>query len=124
MSDLAARMHSYFETYNSADAERISAYYAPGVKLFASGGEIDGRVALLGVYREIINGFTDLMTPKRILTDDAVAMVEIEDMLTAKHDVKDFLGKPVKAGETVTLRLAGVYEFEDGLISRITMYAL
>jgi ketosteroid isomerase-like protein len=121
--DRAQRMRDYYKTYNSADPEALKGFYAEDVVLTSANGVIDGREALLATYGGIISILDDKMTPTRVMADGDVAMVEVEDVLTAKVDVPDFLGASLKAGQAMTLKLAGVYEFQGDAIKRITLYA-
>ena len=120
--DRTAFMRRYYDTYNAGDADRLAQFYAEDVVLTSAAGTIEGREALLDVYRGIVAGFDDVMTPRYILADETTAMVEIEDVLTARQDVSDFLGRAVRAGESIRLNLSGVYRFSGSRIDRITLY--
>ena len=71
----------------------------------------------------MIGNFIDRMTPERIAaTADGApdgVLVDINDRLTARADISDFLGRPVRAGETMTLTLTGRYTIQNGRITRI-----
>jgi hypothetical protein len=85
----------------------------------SAAGEQRGREAYLATYRWMIANFIDRMTPERIAPTTDGAMVDIDDRLTARADIADFLGRPVRAGESLALSLTGRYTIQGGRITRI-----
>lgn len=117
--DAEPLMRAYYEAYNSEDETRVAALLAEGVVLVSAAGEQRGRDAYLATYRWMISNFVDRMTPERIAATAEGAVVDINARLTARADIADFLGHPVRAGETIVLALTGRYTVLDGRISRI-----
>jgi len=112
-------MRRYYAAYNSEDETQVAALLADDVVLVSAAGEQRGREAYLATYRWMIGSFIDRMTPERITVTADGAVVDIDDKLTARADVADFLGKPVPAGQAVDLMLTGRYTIQNGRISRI-----
>ena len=117
--DHAALMRSYYAAYNSEDETKLSPLLADDVVLVSAAGEQRGREAYLATYRWMIGSFIDRMTPERIAATADEVVVDIDDRLTARADIADFLGRPVRAGETMTLTLTGRYTIQNGCITRI-----
>jgi len=112
-------MRTYYTAYNGEDESRLAPLLAEDVVLVSAAGEQRGREAYLATYRWMIANFIDRMTPERIAPTTDGAVVDIDDHLTARADIADFLGRPVRAGESLTLSLTGRYTIQDGRITRI-----
>jgi len=115
-------MESYYEAYNSGDTQALGQFYAEDIVLVSAQGEIKGRAALLATYEWITGQMLDRMTPESILIEGRRAAVEINDVFTAKHDVPDFLGRSLRAGESFSIKLCGIYTLGDDGFDRITLY--
>lgn len=120
----AAFMEAYYAAYNSEDAARLRPFYHPEVELHSAQGVMRGPEAILQTYGWLTTNFRDQMTPDRIVTSGATAVVHISDRFTARHDVPDFMGASLRRGEELVLRLRGTYELQDGAFRRITIEAL
>ena len=118
-----AFFEDYYRTYNSENPQALEALYADDVVFTSAQGTSHGRDAILQTYRYLIATFEDRMTPESILIDGNHAAVEITDVFTAREDVPDFMGASLKKGETLTLKLCGVYTVKDGRIIHATIYA-
>lgn len=118
-ADNTTLMRRYYTAYNSEDPAELVPLLAEGVVLISAAGEQRGREAYLGTYRWMISGFIDRMTPVRITPTAEGAVVDIDDHLTARTDIPDFLGRPMKVGESLTLTLTGRYTIQNGQIVRI-----
>jgi uncharacterized protein (TIGR02246 family) len=114
-----ALMRRYYETYNSEDAEALSAFYHPDCTLTSAQGTLQGRKAILDTYRGLVALFEDHMTPTAIRVDGNEAEVDIVDRFTARADVADFMGQSLAAGESFELRLVGHYRAEQGKLREI-----
>lgn len=112
----------YYQTYNSEDPDALRTFYANDVVLLSAQGEQRGVDAIVDTYRYLIANFEDRMTPDSILIDGDRAAIEITDVFTARHDVKDFMGTSLKAGEKLTLKLCGIYQVENQKITHVTIY--
>lgn len=117
-------LERYYSTYNSEDPEKLAAFYHPEVTLSSAEGTMEGVDAILDTYRYLVANFVDQMTPEAIEVSVDSARVRIRDRFTAKQDVADFLGRSLAAGESFELLLEGRYEFEDGLIRRVSIEPL
>jgi ketosteroid isomerase-like protein len=119
--DNAALMRRYYAAYNSEDETQVASLLTDDVVLVSAAGEQHGREAYLATYRWMIASFVDRMTPERIIAGTDGAVVDIDDRLTARAAIADFLGRPVRAGETLQLALTGRYTIQNGCISRIEL---
>lgn len=99
------RMRDYYRTYNKGDLTALADFYADDVAFTAAGVTIVGRDKVLEMVSGVLAGFEDEMTPRLIAISGTSAMVQIDDVLKARFDIPDFLGRSVKAGETVTLSM-------------------
>lgn len=112
-------MRAYYAAYNSEDSARLADLLDEHVVLRSAIGEQQGRDAYIATYRTMIDNFIDQMEPLDIISSDDGATVRIADRLTARHDIADFMGQSLNAGEAMTLDLIGHYRFKDGRIVAI-----
>ncbi|GAB3279594.1 nuclear transport factor 2 family protein [Parahaliea aestuarii] len=119
-----ALMQRYYQTYNSEDAEALSAFYHPEVELHSAEGVMRGREQVLATYRYLVGLFEDRMHPTRVVMEGNTAVVDITDELTARDSIEDFIGASLAAGETLTLLLRGRYRIENGQFRHIMIEAL
>ena len=117
--DHTALMRSYYAAYNSEDESKLSPLLAEDVVLVSAAGEQRGREAYLATYRWMIGNFIDRMTPERVVATPDGAVVDIDDHLTARADIADFLDRPVRAGETMTMTLSGRHTIQNERITRL-----
>lgn len=117
-------IESYYETYNSEDEAALRAFYADDVVLTSAMGEQRGADAMIETYRFLTSCCRDQMTPLSIDIDGNQAIVVIRDVFTAKRDLDDFLGRPLRQGESFEMNLRGTYTLTDGKFSRIVIEAL
>jgi len=116
---LDAAMRGYYDAYNSEDADAVAALLADNVVLSSAAGTQNGKAAYLATYHYMIGLFIDRMAPLNITVQGDVVTVRIQDRLTARADIADFMGHKLDAGQTLVLELIGRYEFVDGKISTI-----
>lgn len=114
-----AFVEAYYSAYNSEDPVALRRFYADDVVLVSAQGELRGADAILETYAFLTGQFTDHMTPTRIDIDGNRAVIEIADVFTAKHDVADFMGVALRAGEKLELLLRGTYTVENDRFVRI-----
>jgi ketosteroid isomerase-like protein len=112
-------MRSYYNAYNSENADAVANLLADDVVLTSMAGTQNGKAAYLATYRYMIGLFIDRMEPLQITVAADVATVHIRDTLTARADIADFMGQKLVAGQTLILELTGRYSFVSGKISRI-----
>lgn len=113
----------YYEAYASEDAASLGQFYADDVTLTSSQGVIKGKQELLGTYHYITSLFHDKMTPDNIIIEGDQAAIEITDRFEAKSDVESFLGRSFAKGESLTMKICGIYRVEDEKIRQVTIYA-
>lgn len=116
-----AFIENYYTAYNSEDPTALRAFYADDVVLVSAQGELRGADAILDTYRFLTGQFYDRMTPTRIDIDGNRAVVDIVDVFTAKRDVADFMGRALRQGEVLELKLRGTYTAENGRFQRIVI---
>lgn len=114
-----AFFRAYYTAYNTGDPAKIGALLHDEVVLVSSEGEMRGKTAYLDMYRMITGLFEDQMTPQAIRISGEEAVIDIDDVLTAKAVVPSFLGRAFAPGEVMALKLTGRYRTKDGLIHRI-----
>lgn len=119
---LAAFMQEYYYAYNSGDPEQLRPFYAHDIVFDAGGFTMNGAGEMIATYTGILTQFRDEMTPDTILVDGNRAAVEITDVFTAKVDVADWMGQSLAAGESLTMRLCGIYTVGGGRIQHAAIY--
>jgi ketosteroid isomerase-like protein len=117
-------IESYYATYNEENPDALRKFYADDVILASAMGELHGPDAILATYTGLTSQCHDKMTPLTIDIDGNRAIVAIRDVFTAKHDLADFMGQPLKKGESFQLNLRGTYTEADGKFTRILIESL
>ena len=112
----------YYRCYNSESPDELRRFYHPDVQLSSPQGTQNGADALIATYTQLIGLFHDQMSAENILIDGNQAAVEILDSFTAKVDIEDFMGQPMKAGDNFILPLCAVYKVENGQILTASIY--
>jgi len=115
---------AYYEAYNSEDPHHLAAVLHEDVVLHSAAGTHHGLSAYLDTYRAMTATFVDRLTPESIEVDGDTAIVTVVNTLTARADVKDFMGMSLEQGQTMTLRLRGRYTVADGRIREIHLELL
>ncbi|MFI8694101.1 MULTISPECIES: nuclear transport factor 2 family protein [Dietzia] len=110
---------AYYEAYNSEDPHHLAAVLHEDVILHSAAGTQHGLSAYLDTYRAMTSTFVDRMTPEEIEVDGDTAIVTVINSLTARADVKDFMGMSLDEGQTITLTLRGRYTVDDDRIREI-----
>lgn len=114
-------LESYFDAYNSEDAERLGGFYTPEVVLCYDNNTHMGKTAVLETYSYIQNLFEDRMILHSVFVQGSSAVVELENRFVAKKDIANFLGRDLKAGESFVMPLVGEYTFSGGKISNVNI---
>ena len=110
---------AYFEAYNSEDGHHLAAVLHEGVELHSAAGTQHGLSAYLDTYHAMTSTFVDRMTQEEIEVDGDTATVSITNTLTARSDVRDFMGMSLDKGQSTTLSLRGRYTVDEGRIRQI-----
>ena len=89
---------AYFDAYNSEDPHHLAAVLDEDVVLHSAAGTQHGLSAYLDTYRAMASTFVDRMTPEEIEVSGDTATVTVVNTLTARADVKNFMGTSLKGG--------------------------
>jgi SnoaL-like domain len=82
----------YYEAYNSGNEELVAKLLDETVTLTSAAGTQKGRDAYLATYRYMASMFVDQMTPRSIRQHRDSYVVDITNVLTARHRIADFVG--------------------------------
>ncbi len=116
------RMHKYYETFNTCDLEALEDFYTEDLTLDYQTITIKGRKAILDYFKDYFNAVKEKITPLQIFIDGDNIAVEISDELTAKVDIPDLMGTPVKANESIVVKFGAFYDARGDKICRIRLY--
>jgi limonene-1,2-epoxide hydrolase len=113
----------YFEVYNTGDYEKtMKKYYTPDAVFESADYKLEGRDKIIQFMTESHKGSTEKMKAKHLLLQDNVAAAEIEAVIEVFEDKPDFHIKPLKKGDSITLRMAAIYEIRDNKICYVRLY--
>jgi ketosteroid isomerase-like protein len=116
------RMEEYYKTFNTGNLEALETFYTDDVVLEYQDLLLKGRDAVLGHFKEYFHTVREQITPLQIFINDTDVAVELNDTLTAKIDLPDLMGKPVKAGESVSVKFGGFYKVRGDRICHVKLY--
>ena len=103
------------DAFRRHDAEALAADHATdGLLQSPAGGTVQGRDAILNVYRAFFQAFPDVTLEDEEPIIDGERVSHLTTM-TGTH-VGDFLGMP-PTGKQFRFRMARFYEFADGAIA-------
>ncbi len=117
------RMEAYYRAFNSGDHKQLKEYYSEDVVFEYRDVKLEGREVVLDYFAGLQQGFTEKIHPLSILVDGNKVAVEVEDTFTAKVDLPDFLGSPLRQGASVTARYGGFYDTRENKICHIRLYS-
>lgn len=114
----------YYDAYNNGDFETVSAYYSDDLTFEYQGKKYEGKKAVFDWFAELGQAFSEKMTPTNILLEEDRMAVEMENIIEAKVDIPNLLGKSItiKAGESVTMRFGAFYDIRDEKFHYIRLY--
>ena len=118
------RMEAYYRAFNSGDHEALTDYYAEDMVFEYRDVTLQGREVVLNHFGELRHVLTERIRPRNILVDGSRVAVEVEDTFTAKVDLPDFLGQPLREGESITVRYGCFYDTRDDGICHVRLYSL
>jgi len=116
-------MIAYYRTFNSGDHTRLADYYSEDVVFEYGDVRLQGRKVVLDYLAGLQQGFEEKIHPLSMVVDGNKIAVEVQDTFTAKVDLPDFLGRPLKQGESVTARYGGFYDTREDKICHIRLYS-
>lgn len=110
-----ADFREYVTRFNEDDFEGFGSYYAEDVEFeLGDRKRIVGREDVLEFYREVASRVEETLTVRDVLVDGDRIAAELETEFHALEDWPDFVGGPMKAGETVEFVSFVHYWIEDG----------
>lgn len=113
----------YFEDYNTGDYEKtMKRYYTSGAVFESADYKLQGRDEIIKFMIESHKGSTETMKAKHVLVDDNVAAVEIEALVQVFEDKPNFHIRPLKNGDSITLKMVAIYEIKDNKIDYVRLY--
>jgi hypothetical protein len=113
----------YFEDYNTGDYEKtMKKYYTSDAVFESADYKLEGRDEIIKFMIESHRGSTETMKAKHVLVDDNVAAVEIEALVQVFEDKPNFHVKPLKKGDSITLKMIAIYEIKDNKIDYVRLY--
>jgi hypothetical protein len=113
----------YFEDYNTGDYEKtMKKYYTSDAVFESADYKLEGRDEIIKFMIESHRGSTETMKAKHVLVDDNVAAVEIEALVQVFEDKPNFHIKPLKKGDSITLKMIAIYEIKDNKIDYVRLY--
>jgi len=118
------RMEAYYRTFNSGNHQALADFYSDDIIFEYRDIRLTGKDTVISHFAELQQGVTEKIHPLSILVDDSKIAVEMEDTFTARVDLPDFLGKPLKQGASLTGRYSGFYDIRDNRICGVRLYRL
>jgi hypothetical protein len=116
-------MLSYFEDYNTGDYEKtMKKYYTPDAVFESADYKLEGRDTIVKFMTESHKGSTEIMKARHLLVERDVAAAEIEAIIQVFEDKPNFHIRPLKKGDSITLRMAAIYDLRDNRISHVRLY--
>jgi hypothetical protein len=116
-------MLKYFEDYNTADYEKtISTYYTGDAVFEAADYKYEGKQNIINFLKESHQGITEKMKPVHLLVERETVAAEIEVLIEVFEDKPEFHIKPLKKGDSLTLRIAAFYDIRDNRICHTRLY--
>ncbi len=117
-------MKQYYEHYNRRDHESLVSFYTDDVMYEFEDINISGKEAIansIGEIQQILS--KDILKSFSMLVDGDKVAVEMENEVETKVDLSNFLGRPMKAGEPFTFRVAVFYDCRGDKICHIRIYS-
>ncbi len=116
-------MLKYFEDYNTADFEKtISTYYTEDAVFEAADYKYMGKQNIISFLIKSHKGMTEKMKPVHILIESDTVAAEIEALIEVFEDRPDFHIKPLKKGDSFTIKMAAFYDIRDNKICHVRLY--
>lgn len=113
----------YFEEYNTGDYEEtIKKYYTPDAVFESPDYKLEGNDKIIQFMTESHKGMTEIMQLKNVLLDGNQAAVEIEAVIRVFEDRPNFHIRPLKKGDSITLRMVAIYGISGDRISSVKLY--
>jgi hypothetical protein len=116
-------MLKYFEDYNTADYEKtVSTYYTQDAIFEAADYKYMGQKNIINFLTNSHKDITEKMNPIHIIIEGNTVAAEIEIVIEVFEDRPDFHIKPLKKGDSITLKMAAFYDIRDNKICHVRLY--
>ena len=113
----------YFEEYNTGDYEEtMKKYYTPDAVFESPDYKLEGHDKIIQFMTESHKGMTEIMQLKNVLLDGNQAAVGIEAVIQVFEDRPNFHIRPLKKGDSITLRMVAIYGISGDRISSVKLY--
>jgi len=124
MMDNRSLIQAYYKDFNASNSGKVlSAYYSDDVVFEFQGAKVSGLAEVIGYLDQAWQAVRETLTPLNIIVDGDHAAVEVDDKMEAKIDLPDFLGRSLKAGESIQAKFSIFYDIRDGKICHIRIYS-
>lgn len=115
-----AAYQAYAAAFSGGDMHRAGRYYSEDCTLtLPSVPPMHGRQAICDFYESMFRTVREHLTIHRLVIDDGAIAVDCTSTFTAQVDAPDFVVKPLRAGESVQVRVIVIYALQDGRICEI-----
>jgi predicted SnoaL-like aldol condensation-catalyzing enzyme len=111
---------AYAAAFSAGDMERAGRFYTEDCTLrLSSMPPMIGKQAICDFYGAMFRSVREHLTVHRLVIDDDGIAVDCTSTFIAQVDAPDFVVAPLRAGESVSVRVFVVYGLRDGQISTI-----
>ena len=117
-------MEAYYQTFNSGNHKALADFYSDDVVFEFRDIRLEGKEAVLNNLAKLQQIVTEKIVLRSLIIDGNQVAVEVDDTFTAKVDLPDFSGRPLKKGESITGRYSGFYIIQDNRIRQVRLYRL
>jgi hypothetical protein len=115
-----AAYHAYAAAFSHADMARAGRFYTEDCTLeLPSVPAMQGREAICAFYSGMFQTVREHLTIHQLVIDDAGIAVDCTSRFTAQVNAPDFVVAPLRAGESVSVRVFVLYALRDGCICSI-----
>ena len=117
-------IEAYYKDFNASNSGKVlSAYYSDDVIFEFQDAKVNGLSAVIGYLDQAWQAVRETLTPLNIIVDGDRAAVEVDDKMEARVDLPEFLGRALKAGESIRAKFSIFYDIRDGKICHIRIYS-
>lgn len=116
-------MLKYFKDYDSADYKKaVLTYYTQDAVFETADYKFMGQENIVNFFTESHKGITEKMKPVNLLIERDIVAAEIVAEIEAFEDKPNFHIKPLKKGDSLTLKMAAFYDIRDNKICHVRLY--
>ncbi len=115
-----ASYHAYAAAFSAGDMARAGRFYTDDCTLrLSSMPPIIGKQAICDFYGAMFGSVREHLTIHSLVIDDNGIAVDCTSTFTASEDALDFVVMPLRAGESVAVRVFVMYRLREGQICQI-----